>query len=51
MTQLDMSIVNNLLIQCSDMTIASYLISVMADIHTYAELKMKMIANYGKHRR
>ena len=50
-TQLDVSIVSNLLIQCSDMTIASYLTSVMADIHTYADLEMKMIAKYGKHRR
>ena len=49
MTQLDVSIVSNLLIQCSDMTIASYLTSVMADIHTYADLEMKMIAKYSKH--
>ena len=50
-TQLDVSIVSNLLIQCSGTTIASYLTSVMADIHTYADLEMKMIAKYGKHHR
>ena len=50
-TQLDVSIVSNLLIQCSDMTIASYLTSVMADIHTYADLETKMIAKYSKHHR
>ena len=49
--QLDVSIVSNLLIQCSDMTIASYLTSVMVDIHTYADLTTKMIAKYGKYRR
>ena len=50
-TQLDVSIVSNLLIQCSDTTIASYLTSVMADIHTYADLKTKIIVKYGKHHR
>ena len=51
MTQLDASIVSNLLVQCSDTTIASYLTSIMADIHTYANLETKMIAKYGKHHR
>ena len=50
-TQLDVSIVSNLLIQCSDTTIASYLTSVIADIHTYADLETKIIAKYGKHHR
>ena len=48
-TQLDVSIVSNLLIQCSDTTIASYLTSVMADMHTYTDLETKIIAKYGKH--
>ena len=51
MTQLDVSIVSNLLIQCCDMTILSYFTSVMADIHTYADLETETIAKYGKHRR
>ena len=50
-TQLDVSIVSILLIQCSDTTIATYLTSVMADIYTCADLETKMIARYSKHHR
>ena len=31
------------------MTIASYLTSVIANILTYADLEIKIIAKYGKH--
>ena len=50
-TQLDVSIVSNLLIQCSDATIASYLTSLVANIHTETDLETKMIAKYGKYSR
>ena len=40
-----------MLIQCSATTIARYLTSIVAKIHTYADLETCMIAKYSKQKR
>ena len=45
---LRVNVVLNLLIQCSDTIIASYLTSIMLDVTTFSELEATTIAKYGK---
>ena len=47
---LDVKVVLNLLIKCSDTTIAGYLTSIAAEIHKYADLEAYIIAKYIKHK-
>ena len=47
---LDVRVVLNLLIQCSDNTIAGYSISIVVEIHMYADLEVCIIAKCSKHK-
>ena len=47
---LNVNVVLNLFIQCSDTAIAGYLSSIMPYVAIHAELEAIMIAKYGKHR-
>ena len=49
MAALNVKVVLNLLIRCSDTMIASYLTSITPDVTTYAEVQAQMVAKYKKH--